>query len=87
MSLEAKIKILEKRNIRQHTSTLKFLAAKRLYLGKYTKEETIKKLEDLGVKFSVKERMRDKVITSREVVSEGITDTLLKYSRTLNYRV
>lgn len=39
------------------------------------------------MKFSVKERMRDKVITSREVVSEGITDTLLKYSRTLNYRV
>lgn len=66
---------------------MRFLASKRLYLPGFSHESSLNELEELGMKFNVKERMRDKVLSERERINYGLRDTLDRFGRPPKFKV
>ena len=57
--------------------TLQFLADQRAFIGNFKKGEAVRRLEELGVKVGIDEKIRDKVLASREKLSSSYAQPLV----------
>lgn len=84
--LEDNVRIFEDQNSRvskitkqeNKFQTLQFLADQRTYITNFKKGDSIKRLEELGIKVSINEKVKDKVLSTKEMLSSTSVQPLIK---------